>query len=333
MNKIHRILAWAAVGLACAASTTAGAQTQSPATAWPQRPVTIVVGFAPGSTADLVSRTVATALSQRTGGTFVVENKTGANGMLAAAAVARAKPDGFTLLISTSSPLTVNPHLYSNLGYVPQNDFSFVTPIVSVPLVVAVNPNQPLMKSVHTLKDLKRVAASKPDGLSYGSAGNGNLTHLAAAQLSTSLGFQSLHVPFRGSAPADVALLGGEVDYTVGPISNAPLIKEGRLRALAVTDSERWPDLPQVPSVTDVDMPEMGIVAWTAILAPAGTPADIVEALGAHIRAITADPKFRPALSAQGRIWTLSPQEFSARVADESRRYGDLVKRINVKVE
>lgn len=329
MKKIHRILAWAALGLAGAASTAAGAQ----AVAWPQRPVTIVVGFATGSTADLVSRTVATALSQRTGGTFVVENKTGANGMLAAAAVAKAKPDGTTLLISTSSPLTVNPHLYNNLGYVPQKDFRFVTPIVSVPLVVAVNPNQPLMKSVYTLDDLKRVAASKPEGLSYGSAGNGNLTHLAAAQLSTSLGFKSLHVPFRGSAPADVALLGGEVDYTVGPISNAPLIKEGKLRALAVTDSDRWADLPQVPSVTDVNMPEMGIVAWTGVLAPAGTPNDIIEALGAHIRAITADPKFRSVLSAQGRIWTLTPQQFSARVAEESRRYGDLVKRMNVKVE
>ena len=329
MNRTRRLLACT---LTCALAFAGGAA-NAQSGPWPNKPVTIVVGFATGSTADLVSRIIANALAQRTGGTFVVENKTGANGMLAAAAVARAKPDGSTLLISTSSPLTVNPHLYGNAGYVPTKDFRFVTPIVSVPLVVAVNPNQPLTKSVNTLEDLKRAAASKADGLSYGSAGNGNLTHLAAAQLSTSLGFKAIHVPYRGSAPADVALMAGDIEYTVGPISSVPLIKDGKLRALAVTDSERWPQLPDVPSVTDLNMPEMGIVAWTGILAPAGTPDDIVEALGAHIRAIAADAKFRSQLAAQGRIWTLTPAEFQARVVEETRRYGDLVKRMNIKVE
>lgn len=334
MNKLKRFVS---TSLACTLGLVGGLATAASgaqSAAWPQQnPVTIVVGFATGSTADLVSRTIANALAERTGGTFVVENRTGANGMLAAGAVARAKPDGTTLLISTSSPLTVNPHLYSNAGYVPQKDFRFVTPIVSVPLIVAVNPNQPLMKSVNSLDDLKRVATNKADGLSYGSAGNGNLTHLAAAQLSASLQFNGLHVPFRGSAPADVSLMAGDVDYTVGPISNAALIKDGRLRGLAVTDSERWPDLPDVPSVHELGMPEMGIVAWTAILAPAGTPDEVVETLGAHIRAITEDPKYRSQLTVQGRIWTLTPTEFQARVADETQRYAALVKRMNIKVE
>ncbi len=329
MKKTFSVVARALLCALPLTAASAGAQTHP----WPQKPVTIIVGFATGSTADLVSRTVANALAQRTGGTFVVENRTGANGMLAAAAVARSKADGTTLLISTSSPLTVNPHLYSNAGYVPQKDFKFITPIVSVPLVVAVNPNQPLMKGVYTLDDLKKAAANKPNGLSYGSAGNGNLTHLAAAQLATSLGIDSLHVPFRGSAPADLALLSGDIDYTVGPISNVPLIKEGRLRALLVTDSEKWPELPNTPAVTDLNMPEMGIVAWTGILAPAGTPDDILEAIGAHVRAITADPKHRAALTAQGRIWTLTPAEFATRVGDETRRYGELVKRMNLKME
>ncbi|MES2631532.1 MAG: tripartite tricarboxylate transporter substrate binding protein [Pseudomonadota bacterium] len=330
MTRVLQHLARAVVATALLATGAASAQQAQP---WPQRPVTIVVGFAAGSTADLVARAMATSLSQRTGGSFVVDNKTGANGMLAASTVARAKPDGTTLLISTSSPLTVNPHLYPNPGYVPQKDFRFITPIVSVPLVVTVNPNQPLMKNVFTIDDLKRVGAAKANGLTYGSAGNGNLTHLAAAQLSTSLGFKSVHVPFRGSAPADIALLAGDVDYTVGPISNAQLIKDGKLRALMVTDSERWADLPAVPSVTDMKMPEMGIVAWTALLAPAGTPDDIIEALGNHVRAITVDPRSKQSLGMQGRIWTLTPAQFSARVADESTRYGDLVKQLNIKLE
>lgn len=333
MSKIKQFLGGS---LACTfmAGIFTGPAVSAQSDVWPPpKPVTIIVGFATGSTADLVSRSIANALAERTGGTFVVDNKTGANGMLAAAAVSRAKPDGTTLLISTSSPLTVNPHLYSNAGYVPQEDFRFITPIVSVPLVVAVNPNQPLMKAVNSLEAFKRVALDKADGLSYGSAGNGNLTHLAAAQLSASLGFKGLHVPFRGSAPADISLLAGDIDYTVGPISNVPLIKDGRLRALAVTDGERWPELPDVPSVEELNMPEMGIVAWTGILAPAGTSDEIVEAVGAHIRAITTDPKYQSQLAAQGRIWTLTPTEFQARVNDETQRYGELVKSMNIKVE
>ena len=329
MNNALRCFARIVISSLTVVTTLVAAQIAN----WPQKPVTIVVGFAAGSTADIVSRTIATAMTQRTGMNFVVENKTGANGMLAAAAVARAKPDGTTLLISTSSPLTVNPYLYSNAGYVPQKDFKFITPIVSVPLVVTVNPNQPLMKSVNTLDDLRKVAAGKPEGLSYGSAGNGNLTHLAAAQLATSLNFNGVHIPFRGSAPADVALLSGDIDYTVGPVSSVPLIKEGKLRALAVTDSERWIDLPHVPSVNELNLPELGIVAWTGLLAPAGTADEVIEAIGAHVRAISLDPKYRSTLAAQGRIWTLTPAQFSARVNEESRRYAEVVRRMNIKVE
>lgn len=300
---------------------------------YPNAPVKFVVGFSPGSTIDTVARIVGEALSTRMKQTFVVDNKTGANGMIAARAVAQAKPDGYTILVSNSSSITVNPLLYKDLQYDPLKDFAPVTTVMSVPFILTINAENPRVAGVTDVKSLVALAKRNPNTISYGSAGNGNLMHLAGAQLAAMSDVQMLHVPYRGAAPMEAGLLSKEVDFGFDTLSGVPLIKAGKLRALAVSSADRWHDLPDVPAVSELGYPGFDISFWVGIFAPAGTPQAVVDRLNREIAAVTQDPDVRARLAAQGNPLTQSPQAFRQKIAEELKKNEALIKRANIKID
>ena len=300
---------------------------------YPSAPVKFVVGFSPGSTIDTVARIVGEALSARMKQTFVVDNKTGANGMIAARAVAQAKADGYTILVSNSSSITVNPLLYKDLQYDPLKDFAPVTTVMSVPFILTINAENPRVAGVTDVKSLVALAKRNPNTVSYGSAGNGNLMHLAGAQLAAMSNVQMLHVPYRGAAPMEAGLLSKEVDFGFDTLSGVPLIKSGKLRALAVSSADRWHDLPDVPAVSELGYPGFDISFWVGIFAPAGTPQTVVDRLNREIAAVTQDPEVRARLAAQGNPLTQSPQAFRRKIAEELTQNEALIKRANIKID
>lgn len=300
---------------------------------FPAAPVKFVVGFSPGSTIDAVARIIGDALSTRMGQTFVVENRTGANGMIAARMVAQAKPDGYTILVSNSSSITVNPLLYKDLQYHPLKDFEPVTTVVSVPFILTINAENPRVAGVNDVKSLVELARRNPNTVSYGSAGNGNLMHLAGAQLATMSDVQMLHVPYRGAAPMEAGLLSKEVDFGFDTLSGVPLVKAGKLKALAVSTAQRWHDLPDVPAVAELGYPDFDISFWVGVFAPAGTPPAVVERLNREIAEAAKDPAVRARLAAQGNPSTQSPQAFRQKIADELKQNETLIKRANIKID
>lgn len=321
--------------LACVLATAMTCATVSAKSAgdYPSAPVKFVVGFSPGSTIDIVARIVGDSLSSRLGQSVVVENRTGANGMIAARSVVQAKPDGLTILISNSSSITVNPLLYKDLGYDPLKDFEPITTVVSVPFILTINPENSAVQGIDSVKSLVALARARPGGVSYGSAGNGNLMHLAGAQLASMSDVNMLHVPYRGAAPMEAGLLAKEVDFGFDTLSGVPLIKANKLRALAVSTKTRWKDLPDVPALAELGYPDFDISFWVGVFAPAGTPKAIVDRLNQEIAAIAQDSTVRAKLALQGNPDTQSPQAFRTRIADELKQNDALIKSANIKVD
>ncbi|NYT84489.1 Bug family tripartite tricarboxylate transporter substrate binding protein [Pollutimonas harenae] len=317
---------------ASALAALAGASTLAYGSEYPSQPVKLVVGFSPGSTIDTVARIIGEGLSKRMGATFVIDNKTGANGMIAARTVAQAKPDGYTLLVSNSSSITVNPLLYSDLQYHPLKDFAPISTVVSVPFVLAVNPDNPNTASISSLKDLVDLAHKNPGTVTYGSAGNGNLMHLAGAQLATMSKTDMVHVPYRGAAPMEAALLASDIYYGFDTLSGVPLMKSGKLKPLAISTKERWRDLPDVPTVAEQGYPDFDISFWVGTFAPDGTPKEVVELLNKEIAAVTRDPEIQKKLMMQGNVLTQSPEDFYKKIDTELKQNGDLIKRANIKI-
>jgi len=312
------------------AVTTATAQAQR--AEYPNGPVRFIVGFTAGSTIDLTARIIGEALSARLGQSFVIENRTGANGAIAARAVAQAKPDGHTILVSNSSSITVNPLLFPDLGYHPLQDFEPVTTAISVPFVLVINPDNPKVADVTDLKSLIAMAAHSPNNVSYGSAGNGNLIHLASAQLGVMAKVQMLHVPYRGAASMEQGLLAREVDFGFDTLSGVPLMKAGKLKPLAISTKTRWRDLPDVPAVAELGYPDFDVSFWVGIFAPVGTPSEVVARLNQEISAITQDPGVRARLAQQGNLLTQTPAAFRQKIIDELKQNEALIRRANIKV-
>lgn len=297
---------------------------------YPSQPVRLVVGFSPGSSIDLVARIIGDGLSKRMGTSFIIENKTGANGMIAARTVQQAKPDGYTLLVSNSSSITVNPLLFSDLGYEPLKDFAPISTVVSVPFVLTINPANPNTKDISNVADLIAKAKADPGGVTYGSAGNGNLMHLAGAQLAAMSGTQMTHVPYRGAASMEAGLLANEIYFGFDTLSGVPLMKSGKLKPLAMSSKERWRDLPDVPALDEVGYPGFDISFWVGTFAPAGTPDAVVERLNKEIAAVVQEPEVRERLMQQGNILTQSPADFIKKIETELGQNGDLIKRANI---
>ena len=308
---------------------TAAAQAQN----YPARPVKMVVGFSAGGTIDVVARIIGEHLQTKMGQPFVVENRTGANGMIAAEVVAKSEPDGYTIFVSNSSTITLNPTLFKDIRYNPDRDFAPISTAISVPLILAVNPEHPEGGKLKSLKDLIDLAKSKPNDVPYGSAGNGNITQLAFELLSDRAGVKMVHVPYRGAAAAQVAVLGKEVVAVFDTMSAVPHVKAGKLRALAVSSAQRIPELPDVPTVAELGFPGFEVGFWVGFFVPKGTPAAIVERLNKEIHAATAVPEIRSKLLAQGGILTQSPADFAKKIAEETKVLADVVKKNNIQVD
>lgn len=303
------------------------------AQAYPTKPVKFLVGFTPGSSIDTVARIVANHLNTKLGQPVIVENRPGANGMLVAAALANAEPDGHTVLISNSSTITVNPLLYKQMRYDVQRDFAPVSLIVSVPFILTTNPEKPEMADVKNVQDLVKVAKSKPGQLSYGSAGLGNLTHLAFELLNSESGVKMLHVPYKGSAAAQVGVLGKEVDAAFDNPAAMSQIKNGKLRAIGISSAQRWHDLPDVPSIAEQGYPGYDISFWVGAFVPAKTPPAIVESLHKAIKAASEDPATKALLQQQGNIQMLDPKQFAAKIKQETQQNGEIIKRANIQLD
>lgn len=300
---------------------------------YPNKPIRFVVGFSAGSSIDSVARIIAQHITNKTGQAVVVDNKTGANGMLAASDVAKSAPDGYTILISNSSTITVNPSLYKKMAYDVNKDFSPVSLMVSVPFILTVNPKNEPIGTSSNLKSMLELAKMSPGAYSYGSAGVGNLTQLSYELLNGMADVKMTHVAYRGTAPAQLAVLSKEVDSTFDNPSSVPKIKAGQLRALAVTSAQRWHELPDVPTIAESGYPNFDISFWVGALAPGGTPAPIVNALHNLIASAMQDSEIKIKLMQQGNIRMLDPQQFKTQIDSETKQYADIIRKANITLE
>lgn len=296
-------------------------------------PIRLIVGFTPGGTIDMTARIVADALSKRFKQSVIVDNKSGANGMIAVRAVAQSKPDGYTLLISNSSSITVNPLMYKDAGYDPLKDLSPVSTVVTVPFVLLINPSNPHMAGVNDVKSLVEYARKHPGAVTYGSSGVGNLAHLAGAQLATMSNVTMQHVPYKGTVPVETALLGGDIDFGFDTLTGVPYVKANKLKALAVSTAKRWVDLPDVPAVAEVGYPGFDIGFWVGVFAPAGTPPAVVEQLNQALHEAAADPAVKKLLLVQGAPDVIGVDAFKKKISKELTQNAALLKAAHVEAQ
>jgi len=291
--------------------------------AWPDKPVTLLVPFPAGGSTDVIARAVAPKLQEKLGGNFIVDNKAGAGGTVGAAAVKRAAPDGYTLLVSSLGPYVIAPHLIKTPGYDPLKDFDYITLAVQAPNVLAVPANSPHK----TLADVIAYHKANPGKMTFASAGNGSSDHLTAELFWQQTGTTGLHVPYKGGAPAMTDLLGGQVDATFMNINTGlPNIKAGKLRALAITGAKRSPLLPDVPTMEESGINGVTVYSWQAFAAPKGLPDDIKAKLhGALVSALN-DPQVKARLLDLGfEIVANTPEQFTAFQAAEFARWKKVI--------
>ena len=312
----HGRRAAAAISLAFALAASAQAQN------YPARPVTLVAPYAAGGGADLVARLLAQKLSDRLGQPFVVENRLGAGGVIAAASVAKAAPDGYTLFMGTSTQLAIQVTLHQKLPYDPATDFAPIALVASVPFVLLVHPSLP----VRSLVDLIRLARDKP--LSFGSSGVGGPPHLYTELLKSMTGMQLTHIPYKGTAQAINDVVAGHVPLIFSDIAPAvALIRDGRLRPLGISSAARFAPLPDIPPIAEAGVPGFDAAAWLMVVAPAGTPPDIVGRLHQELKTIVALPEVQQRLIELGNLPLDSPPPHVLRdyVRSEIVRWGKVV--------
>jgi tripartite-type tricarboxylate transporter receptor subunit TctC len=282
--------------LAAAISIFAGAQ-PIPARDYPEKPIRLIVPYTPGGTADMLARGIGQKLSESLGQQVIVDNRPGAGGNIGADLVAKAAPDGYTLLIGTVATHAINPGLYPNMPYDADKDFIPVILIATLPNMVVVNTSVP----VKNVKDLIALARSKPGELAFASAGNGTSQHLSGELFKKMTDVDMIHIPYKGSAPAVTDLIGGQVQLMFDNIpSSLPRVRAGKLRALAVTGPRRSPVLPNLPTVAESGLPGFSITSWFALYAPAGTPKNIVQRLNKEAGNAISSPELRQLWMAQG---------------------------------
>ena len=295
--------------------------------AWPSQPITIVVPFPPGGPTDLVARVLAQQLSQQLLQPVNIDNRAGANGNLGGGHVAKAAADGYTLLYITSS-ITLSPALYKSLSYEVMRDLAPVTTTAVVPLALVIHPGLP----VNNVREFVAYAKAHPGKLSYGSAGNGNVTHLGAFQVLQHFGIDAVHIPYKGSAPADVDLVAGQVQFMTETINSiAPFVRDKRLKLLAVTTAQRIALFPEVPTLAEQGMPGFEVGAWQGVMVPAKTPRAIVDRLSAEINKALANPAVKATLAQQGaEPLGSTPDEYAAYLRSELARWARVVKQTGV---
>jgi tripartite-type tricarboxylate transporter receptor subunit TctC len=307
-----------AVGIACAQS-------------YPSRTVRIVSPYAPGGGTDIMARTLAQKLTESLGQSVVVENRAGGGGIIGIESVAKAAPDGYTLLLGSKGPLTMNPALHSKLPYDTLRDLAPISLVGSVPAVLVVHPSLP----VKSVKALIALAKARPGELTFSSSGTGGTGHLSGELFATLAGIKLVHVPYRGTGPATIAVLSGEVTFGFGNlVAVAPHVQSRRLQALAVTSAKRLAAAPELPTVAEAGVPGYEYVTWYGVLAPAATPKDIVSRLNAEIVKVTQQAEMRQKLNGEGgEVVGSTPEEFAAYIRAELKASAELVKSANLRPE
>jgi tripartite-type tricarboxylate transporter receptor subunit TctC len=274
----------------------AAVATSAFAQGYPAKPAKVIVPYPPGGPTDIVARVVSQKLSEQTGQQFIVENRPGAGGNIGAEAVAKSPGDGYTLLVATTAH-AINPSLFKSLGYNLTKDFAPVSQLTSGPLVIVANPSVP----AKNVQELIALAKAKPGTLNYASSGNGQSTHLSAELFGTMAGIKMNHIPYKGSAPALTDVMGGQASLMFDTMLSAmPHVKNGKLKAIAVTSAARSPAAPDVPTVAESGLPGYEAIAWNGVLVPAGTPADVVARLNAELKKALDAPDVKDRFSAQG---------------------------------
>jgi tripartite-type tricarboxylate transporter receptor subunit TctC len=309
-------------GLACIAGLMhVSAAAQAPA--YPTKPIRVVVPFTAGSTTDIIARAITDKLSASLGQQVIVDNRGGAGGTIGAAAVAHAAPDGYTLLIHSSSH-TVSPSTFAKLPYDTLKDFAGVTPIATLPNVLVVSP----AKNLRSVKELVDTAKAKPGTLNFASAGQGSATHLNAEKFKVQAGINTTHIPFKGSPEAVNEVLAGRVEYYFSPIAPVlPQIREGRLLALAVGSPKRSSALPDIPTTAEAGVPNSEFNFWIGMMAPAKTPREIVARLHAEVQKALASEDVKERFAKLGaEVWTLPPEQFDQYIREEVNVNSKLVK-------
>jgi tripartite-type tricarboxylate transporter receptor subunit TctC len=304
-----------ALAVALAALTAPFAQAQT----WPAHPVRIVVGYPPGGGTDLVARLVQQPLADRWKQPVVIENRGGANAIIGTDLVAKARPDGHTLLMAYATELAVNPVTIRSLPYDPVRDFAPIAQLGSAPLVLAVNAGF----ASRTVAELIAAARAKPGGLSYSSSGSGSVHHFAGELFNLRTGAGLVHVPYKGSGPATADAVAGQVPITFASVASVlRFVQAGRLRALAVSASHRSSQLPDVPTGAEAGLTDYEITSWYGLLAPAGTPREVIGRIAADVGAVLASAEVRKGFEVQGLdIATSSPEAFASFIRAEAARY------------
>jgi tripartite-type tricarboxylate transporter receptor subunit TctC len=298
---------------------------------YPARPIRVMVPFPPGGSTDIVARIVAQKLSAQLGQPMVIENRGGAGGTLGTAVVAKAAADGYTLVIGTTSTHVVAPSVYTKLEYDPVKDFAPVSLIAVTPYLLVVNP----ALNAKSLGELVELLRAQPGKLNYASAGVGSTTHLAMEMLKSASETYALHIPYNGNGPAGTAVISGQVEILFGSMPAVlPHARSGRVRALAVGTPKRSPSLPEVPTVAESGYPGFDASLWLAIMAPAATPAPIIDRLHKETLAAVSSPETKEALDKAGaEAITSTPAELSAMIRDGVAKYANVVKSAGVKPE
>jgi tripartite-type tricarboxylate transporter receptor subunit TctC len=298
------------------------------AAGWPNRPVRIIVAFPPGQATDQAARALAQRLSETMGQQFVVENRPGAASIIGSEAAARAPNDGYTLFMGSSGSLAVNPGMYAKLPYDPIRDFVPIGLALKVPFFLVVNPSVPARSVAELVAYLK----ANPGKVNFGTAGNGASNHLSAEYFRSVAGVDMVHVPYKGSPPAVTDLLGGQISvmFETGPLT-VPHVKTGKLRALAVASAQRSSALPELVTIAESGYPGFEAVGWAGLLAPAGTPREIVTRVNAEMVRSLAMPELKERFVAMGaELVSSTPEEFDAYIRSETAKWGKVIKDVGI---
>ncbi|MBA3595635.1 MAG: tripartite tricarboxylate transporter substrate binding protein [Polaromonas sp.] len=325
------------LGTACA--LVLGALISLPSAAqgsWPNKPVRIVVPFAPGGTTDILARAVAPELAKAFGQPFVVDNRAGAGGNVGADLVAKSPADGYTILMGTVGTHGINKSIYAKMPFDPQKDFAPITLVAGVPNVMVMNAEKAAKLGINTVPDFVKYAKANPGKLSMASSGNGTSIHLAGELFKSKNGIFMTHIPYRGSGPALLDLVGGNVDVMFDNLPSAmPQIKAGKLKAFAVTSAERSSAMPELPTVEEAGkLKGFEASSWFGLLAPAGTPPDIVNRIQQEVAKALATPAIKEKMLAQGAIPSgNTPQQFAQLIDSEITKWAQVVKVSGAKVD
>jgi tripartite-type tricarboxylate transporter receptor subunit TctC len=335
LNKQNRRSALISVALSAIAFAAIPAAAQ---TSWPNKPVKIVVPFAPGGTTDILARAVAPELSKALGQPVIVENRAGAGGNIGADLVAKSAPDGYTVLMGTVGTHGINKSLYSRLAYDPQKDFAPITLVAGVPNVMVMNTETAKTLGINSVPDFIRYAKAHPGRLNMASSGNGTSIHLAGELFKSMTGIYMAHIPYTGSGPAMMAMVSGNVDVMFDNLPSAmPQIKGGKLKAFAVTSAQRSAALPDLPTIAEAGGPTLkgfDASSWFGLLAPAGTPPDIVKRIQEEVAKALGTPAIKEKMLAQGAIPSgNTPQQFTDFINAEHEKWAKVVKASGAKVD